>query len=158
MDASENKYEIRGKCWNVVLEKHGDQLRHVIEGKREGRTEVTERPGRGWNTRSHSVENSLWKRLWTCGADNRRNEYLQNLWFSERCCWGLRSFGMWRRIVGREVSYVSEECSASIFRVKHINKNEPAIETSVVTASRPRKPDLFVCGHCNNAVGNSNRV
>jgi hypothetical protein len=32
----------------VVLEKDGeDGLRHIIEGKVEGRTEVTERPGPG---------------------------------------------------------------------------------------------------------------
>jgi hypothetical protein len=55
-------------------------LKHVIEGKIEGRTLVTGRRRkqllddltervlevkRG-STRSHSVENSLWKSLWTC--------------------------------------------------------------------------------------------
>ena len=53
-------------------------LKHVIEGKVKGRMQVTERRGirrkqllnervlqieRG-STRSHPVENSLWKRLW----------------------------------------------------------------------------------------------
>ena len=58
-------------------------LKHVIEGKIEGRTLVTGRRGRRCkqllydltkrvlefkrgSTKSHSVENSLWKRLWTC--------------------------------------------------------------------------------------------
>jgi hypothetical protein len=59
-------------------------LKHVIEGKTEGRKEVTGRRARRGkqlpdevkkemiletergSTRSHSVENSLWKRLWTC--------------------------------------------------------------------------------------------
>jgi hypothetical protein len=49
-------------------------LKHVIEGKTEGRIEVTGRRGRRRkmtlrkrdHAGSHSVENSLWKRLWTC--------------------------------------------------------------------------------------------
>jgi hypothetical protein len=62
-------------------------LKHVIEGKIEGKIEVTGRRGkrhkqllydlkkkRG-STRSHSVENSLWKRIWTCRkTDYRMNE------------------------------------------------------------------------------------
>jgi hypothetical protein len=40
----------------VVLEKDGeDQLRRVIEGKIEGRTEVTERPGPGLKKKSDSL-------------------------------------------------------------------------------------------------------
>jgi hypothetical protein len=58
-------------------------LKHVNEGKIEGRIEVTGRRGRRRkqllddlkenymeiereSTRSQSVENALWKRLWTC--------------------------------------------------------------------------------------------
>ena len=60
-------------------------LKHVIEGKIAGRIEVMERRGRRrkqllgdteenervleierGSTRSHSVENSPWKRIWTC--------------------------------------------------------------------------------------------
>jgi hypothetical protein len=68
-------------------------LEHVTEGKTEGRTEVKGRRGkrrkqlldelqdndkklkveRG-STRSHSVENSLWKRLWTCRRREQMNE------------------------------------------------------------------------------------
>jgi hypothetical protein len=68
-------------------------LKHVIEGKLEGRIEMTGRPGkrrkqllddlkekRGYwklreSIRSHCVENSLWKRLRTCRkTDYRMNE------------------------------------------------------------------------------------
>jgi hypothetical protein len=68
-------------------------LKHAVEGKIEGRIKVTGRRGirrkqllvglkktggyckieRG-STRSHSVGNSLWKRLWTC----RNAEYGMN--------------------------------------------------------------------------------
>ena len=50
---------------------------HVIVGKVEGRTEVTGKYeiGRG-STRSHCVENLLWKRLRTvCETDNKMNEF-----------------------------------------------------------------------------------
>jgi len=64
-------------------------LKHVTEGNTEGRKEVTGRRARRGkqlldevkkamiletergSTRSHSVENSLWKKLWTC----RKTEY-----------------------------------------------------------------------------------
>jgi hypothetical protein len=57
-------------------------LKHVIEESTEGRTELTRVWGkrckqllkdlRKWGyTRSHSVETSLWKRLWTC----RKTDY-----------------------------------------------------------------------------------
>jgi hypothetical protein len=60
-------------------------LKHVIEGKFEGRIEMTGRRGRRRkqllddlkekrSTRSHLVENSLWKRLRTC----RKTEYRMN--------------------------------------------------------------------------------
>jgi hypothetical protein len=56
-------------------------LKHVTEGKKEGRTTVAGRRERGnkmasktgeilgivlGRTRSHSVDDSLWKKLWTC--------------------------------------------------------------------------------------------
>ena len=69
------------------------RLKHVIEEKKEGRMEMTGRRGRrrkqlsddleetkGYckkerrSTRSHSVENSIWKRLWTF----RNTEYAIN--------------------------------------------------------------------------------
>jgi hypothetical protein len=59
-------------------------LKHVIEGKIEGRIEMTGRRGRRrkqllddlekterGSTRSHSVENSLSKRLWICRKTTR---------------------------------------------------------------------------------------
>jgi hypothetical protein len=68
-------------------------LKHVIEGKLEGRIEMTGRRGRRrkqllddlkekekileierGSTRSHPVENSLWKRLRTC----RKKDYRMN--------------------------------------------------------------------------------
>jgi len=67
-------------------------LKHVIEEKIEGSIEVTGRRGRRRkqllddlkenymeiereSTRSQSVENSLWKRLWTCHkADNSMDD------------------------------------------------------------------------------------
>jgi hypothetical protein len=67
----------------------------VIEGKLEGRIEMMGREGEDvssyWttlgknkileiergSTRSHSVENSLWKRLRTC----RKTDYRMNEWF-----------------------------------------------------------------------------
>jgi hypothetical protein len=68
-------------------------LKHVIEVKLEERIEMTGRRGRRrkqllhdlkvktgyWKlkSRSHCMENSLWKRLWTCcKTDNRMNVYL----------------------------------------------------------------------------------
>jgi hypothetical protein len=68
-------------------------LKHVVEGKIEGRIEVAGRRGRkrkklrmtwrtkedtgNWmrNTRSHSVENSLWKSLWTCRKKDCRMKH-----------------------------------------------------------------------------------
>jgi hypothetical protein len=68
-------------------------LKYVIEGKIEGRVEVKARRGRRrkqllddlkekrmmeierGRSRSHSVKNSFWKRLWTClKTDYRMNE------------------------------------------------------------------------------------
>jgi hypothetical protein len=57
-------------------------LQRVIEGKIKGGTEVTGRRGRkrrkllddlkeGGSARSHYVENSIWKRPWTC----RKTDY-----------------------------------------------------------------------------------
>jgi hypothetical protein len=70
-------------------------LNCVIDGKIEGRIEVTGRRGRrlkqsiAWSlgnvkivkiergsTRSHFMENSLWKKLWTCNKTNHGNECL----------------------------------------------------------------------------------
>jgi hypothetical protein len=70
-------------------------LKHVFEGKIEGRIEVTVRRGirckplldnlketrrywkfQRWSTRSHSVEKSLWKRLWIC----HKTDYVMNKW------------------------------------------------------------------------------
>jgi hypothetical protein len=68
-------------------------LKYVIEGKIEARIEVTGRRGRRqWHpvdegkekmleiqrgsTRSHAVENSLWKSLWTC----RKRDYRITEW------------------------------------------------------------------------------
>jgi hypothetical protein len=70
-------------------------LKHVFEGKIEGSVEVTRRRGRRGkqvlddnednehilkiergSTGSRCVENSLWKRLWTCRkTDYRMNDY-----------------------------------------------------------------------------------
>ena len=50
-------------------------LKHVTDRKAEGRIEVA----RWWwgSTRSHSVGNLLWKRLWTCyKIDYKMNEWL----------------------------------------------------------------------------------
>jgi hypothetical protein len=60
-------------------------LNHVIEGKIEGRIEGMGRRGRirkqlldelnvieKGNNRSYSVENSLWKRCWTCRETDSR--------------------------------------------------------------------------------------
>ena len=70
-------------------------LNYVIDGKIEGRIQVMGRRGRRlkqsaeWpsgnvkiiktergNTRSHFMENSLWRKLWTCSKTNHGNECL----------------------------------------------------------------------------------
>jgi len=73
--------------WIGPIVRRNCLLKHVIEGKKERRIEVTESwrrrrkqllDGGGENaergsTRSHCEENSLWKRLWTCCRHKRMN-------------------------------------------------------------------------------------
>ena len=72
-------------------------LKHVIEGKIEGRMEMTGRQGRrrkqllttvrkredtgNWrgNFRSHSLDNLLWKRLWASHKTLQKNEWMNEL-------------------------------------------------------------------------------
>jgi hypothetical protein len=81
-------------------------LKHVIEGKLEGRIEMTGRRGRRrkqllegkenileierGSTRSHPVENSLWKRLRTCRKTDYRMMYDVNL-----LCWFQNNLVFW---------------------------------------------------------------
>ena len=79
---------------------HNCFLKHVVERKIEGSIETTGRRIRGHkqlplgkerileikreSTRSHSVENSLWKRQWTCRKTyNRMNEWMNPIFRSD---------------------------------------------------------------------------
>ena len=84
-----------GNCLGHVLCRNC-LLKHVIEGKIEGRIEVMGRWGRKhkqlmndikedrgyWklrgNTRLRCLENLLWKRLWTC---RKTTEWMNHTWF-----------------------------------------------------------------------------
>jgi len=45
------------------------------------------------STRSHSVENSLWKRLWSCRkTDNRMNDHHENLKSKMTTCYPTYSY------------------------------------------------------------------
>jgi hypothetical protein len=79
----------RNANWIGHILRRNCLLKHVIEGKVEGRIEMTGRRGRRrkqllndlkeierGSTRSHPVENSLWKRLQTCRkTDYRMNDF-----------------------------------------------------------------------------------
>jgi len=82
----------RKSNWFGHILRRTSLLIHIIEGKLEERLEVTRRRGRRrkhildklkekriletekGSTRSHPVENSLWKSLWTC----RKTDYGMN--------------------------------------------------------------------------------
>ena len=83
-------HTVNGRKTNLIYHIVGRNclLKHVIEGKIEARIEVTGRRGRRrWqlvderkermleiekaSTGSHSVDDSIWKRLWTC----RKKDY-----------------------------------------------------------------------------------
>jgi len=91
-----NTHKKRQKAnWIGNIWRRNCLLKHVVEGKLKGRMEVTVRRGRRhkqlphdrkkttgyWkfkrgSTRSHSVDKSLWKRLWACcNTDYGTNEH-----------------------------------------------------------------------------------
>jgi len=113
-------------------------LRHVIEGKIQGRIEMTGRRWRWrkqllddlkWNERvleigrSQSAENSLWKRLWTRG----NTDYRMNEWWTATIFLKTRSSRSKLRI-SMNLCTLNDRCAAlqpkyhAVFCVKQIGR------------------------------------
>ena len=128
MEASLQTVKRRKATWIGHIWRTNCLLKHVIEGQIEGReNEERKQTATGWpwgkerileigrgNTRSHCLENSLWKRQSTCHKTDYRNNEDTLMSQFRRACALFESFSRDGHIVNR-LGYLSSQINGAFF-------------------------------------------